>query len=145
MKLICLLLFLAGSKTFAQTFGKSAVQINPLPVNEQEMLFYKWYVHPKEENIFIINFETTIDGFVIAFNEVNKLLKENDLEFEKPISDQSSFDSSLNSEHSMEELHHSVKQGRSKIFRTWNTEKDYLTLMLKHDIYMLILGNIKIQ
>jgi hypothetical protein len=144
MRLICLLLLLC-SKTFAQTFGKSAVQVNPLPPNEQEMLFYKWYVHPKEENIFIINFETTIDGFMIAFNEVNKLLEENNLEFKKPISDMSSFDSSFNSEHSVEELHHSIKKERSKIFRTWNAEKDYLTLMLKHDVYMLILGNKKIQ
>lgn len=145
MKLICLLLLFVSSKIFAQTFGKSTVQINPLPSKEQEMLFYKWYVHPEEENIFIINFETTIDGFVIAFNEVNKLLQENDLEFEEPITDLSSFDSSLNSEHSIQELHHSIKHEKSKIFRTWNAEKDYLTLMLKHDIYMLILGNKKIQ
>jgi CPA1 family monovalent cation:H+ antiporter len=40
-----------------------------------------------------------------------------------------------------EELHSSVKDEESKIFMTWNSGKDFLTLFLKHDIYMLILGN----
>ncbi len=28
---------------------------------------------------------------------------------------------------------------------TWNSGKDFLTLFLKHDIYMLILGNKKAE
>lgn len=145
MKLICILLFFACTKCFSQTFGKASVTIYPSPIQEDEMAYYKWYTHPEEENIYIISFERNLDGLITAFTEVEKLLSENDLEFEEPITDLSSFHHSLDSSHTFEELHHSVKKEQSKIFRTWNSGKDYLTLLLKHDIYMLILGNPKTQ
>ncbi|WP_447636528.1 hypothetical protein [Flavobacterium microcysteis] len=109
------------------------------------MIYYKWYNHPEEDNIYIINFERDINGFTTAFKEVRRLLAENNLKFDETISNLSSFHPSLDSDHSYEELHSSVKEEESKIFMTWNSGKDFLTLFLKHDIYMLILGNKKAE
>lgn len=145
MKLLCFLLLLFCSKSFSQTFGKTPIAIYPSPIEEKDMAYYKWYTHPEEENIYIINFERDINGFITAFKEVRRLLSENNLKFEETISDMSSFHPSLQSEHSYEELHNSVKEEKSKIFMTWNSGRDFLTLFLKHDIYMLIVGNKKTE
>lgn len=145
VKLVCFLLLLICAKGLSQTFGKSPISIYPAPLSEKYMMYYKWYNHPEEENIYIINFERNIDGFTTAFKEVRRLLAENNLKFEETISNLSSFHPDLDSEHSYEELHSSVKDEKSKIFMTWNSGKDFLTLFLKHDIYMLILGNKKVE
>lgn len=143
MKLLCFLFFFICFKSFSQTFGKTPIVIYPSPMTEKDMSYYKWYTHPEEEDIYIINFERDINGFVTAFKEVRRLLAENNLKFEETVSNMSSFHPSLQSEHSYEELHNSVKEEKSKIFMTWNSGRDFLTLFLKHDIYMLILGNKK--
>lgn len=145
MKLICFLLLLFCSRGFSQTFGKSPIVIYPSPLSEKDMSYYRWYNHPEEENIYIINFERDTNGLITAFKEVRRLLSENNLKFEETFSNLSSFHSTLNDDHSYEELHNSVKEEKSKVFMTWNSGKDFLTLFLKHDIYILILGNKKTE
>lgn len=105
------------------------------------MLYYNWYHHPEENNIFIKNFELSLDGFMIAFSEAEKLLSENDLEFSRPNSDSSKFHPEIDHTHTFEDLHESISENKSKIFRTWKIDGDYLSLLLRNDVYMLILGN----
>jgi hypothetical protein len=140
MKLFAL--FLLFSKcVHCQTFGEVKIMPQPSPAEQKDMRYYNWYRHPEENNIFIKNFELNLDGFIMAFSEAEKLLTENDLDFSEPSYDSSKFHPEVNSSHTFEDLHESISENKSKILRTWNVDGDYLSLLLKNDVYMLILGN----
>jgi len=139
MKIMILLLFFA-SPLFSQNFGDVAILLHDSPADQRDMHFYKWYVHPKENNIYVKNFETTYTGFMMAFSEAEKLLTENDLELSNPIEDASKFHPEVDNEATFEEIHESISENKSKILRTWSVDGDYLSLLLQNDVYMLILG-----
>jgi|GEM_PF-6674725 len=140
MKLVFLFL-LFSSSVFCQTFGEVKIVPHPTPKDQKDMIYYKWYHHPQENNIFIKNFETSLDGFMMAFSEAEKLLTENDLDFSKPTTDSSQFHPAINDSLTFEDLHDSISENKSKILRTWNVDGDYLSLLMRNDVYMLILGN----
>lgn len=125
---------------FCQNFGDVAIQLHISPQDQSDMHYYKWYVHPQENNIYIKNFETTLSGFMMAFSEAEKMLSENDLEFGKPATDASQFHPEIDQSPSIEELHESISENKSKILRTWSVDGDYLSLLMRNDVYMLILG-----
>lgn len=138
---MCYLFMLLSKFSFCQTFGDVKIETKPTPNEQKEMLFYNWYQHPQEDAIFIKNFELSIEGFMMAFSEAEKLLTENDLEFSQPNNDSSKFHPEIDQELTFEDLHQSISENKSKIFRTWRVDDDYLSLLLKNDVYMLILGN----
>lgn len=141
MKFTILFFFLCfTSRLLSQNFGASQVLIYPSPVESSDMQYYNWYEHPDEENIYIISFEKSIAGFNKAFDELNILLLENNLDFGNYMSDQSQFHNSIQKKYTFEELHDSVMAKKSKIFRTWKAGSDYLTLLLNFDTYLMILG-----
>lgn len=74
MKLVVLFLLFISSKCLSQNFGKSPLLIYPKPIDSRDMVFYNWYEHPKEEGIYVINFELNEKGIQYAFNELNDLL-----------------------------------------------------------------------
>lgn len=136
-----LILFLLFSNSvFCQNFGDVAIQLHISPQDQRDMHYYKWYVHPQENNIYIKNFETTLSGFMMAFSEAEKMLSENDLEFGKPTTDASQFHPEIDKSPTIEELHESISENKSKILRTWSVDGDYLSLLMRNDVYMLILG-----
>ena len=139
MKII-VLIFLITCPALSQNFGNVAIQLHDSPIDQRDMHFYKWYVHPKENNIYVKNFETTFSGFMMAFSEAEQLLVENDLEFSKPVEDASKFHPEVNNEANFQEIHESISENKSKILRTWSVDGDYLSLLLQNDVYMLILG-----
>jgi len=139
MKLIVFLL-LFSNLAFCQNFGDVAIQLHAQPQDQRDMHYYKWYVHPDENNIYIKNFETTLSGLLQAFSEAEKMLSENDLEFSKPATDASQFHPEINQSPSLVELHVSISENKSKILRTWSIDGDYLSLLVRNDVCMLILG-----
>lgn len=138
---LALLFIMFCNCAFCQTFGGVTVKIDTSPKEQSEMNYYKWYHHPQENNMFIKNFEVSLDGFMMAFSEAEKLLSENQLEFSKPLSDSSQFHPEVDQSVSFEDLHESITENKSKILRTWNVNGDYLSLLMNNDVYMLILGN----
>ncbi len=141
MKLLLFFFLFISYKSISQDFGVSQILVYPSPAESSEMNFYNWYQHPEEEEIYVISFERSLDGFKNAFDELHTLLYENNLQFENYFSDQSQFHNSVEKKYTFEELHSSIIYKKSKIFRTWNSGTDYLTLLLNHDVYMMILGN----
>ena len=125
----------------SQSFGASQVLVYPSPINSSEIQYYNWYEHPKEENIYIVSFEQSLLGFKSAFDQLNALLIENNIDFNGHLSDKSHFHDTITANYSYEELHNSIINKQSKIFRTWNAGEDFLTLLLNHDTYVMILGN----
>ena len=141
MKLFLIFFFLIlTSKIRSQNFGTSQVLIYPSPIQSSDMQYYNWYKHPEEKNIYIISFEKSSVGFSKAFEELQVLLIENNLDFSDYMSDHSEFHSSIKKKSTFEELHDSVIAQKSKIFRTWKAGSDYLTLLLNFDTYLMILG-----
>jgi len=137
-----LLFFILFSITMqGQNFGDTLVHINPLPKDLRDMEYYKWYSHPEENNIFIKNFQTNLHGFMLAFSETHQLLSENDLHISQPAMDSSLFHHDIKEFSNQEELHQSISENKSKIIRTWNVDSHYLSLVMRKDVYMLILGN----
>jgi hypothetical protein len=141
MKILFFFFLLASSKCFCQDFGVSQVLVYPTPEKTSDMIFYNWYEHPEEKDIYIMSFERSLAGFKNAFDELSALLLENNLQFNSYFSDQSKFHHSIEKKYTFEELHSSVVDKKSKVFRTWNAGNDYLTLLLNHDVYMMILGD----
>jgi len=138
---ICSILFLCTQTMFAQSFGVTQVLIYPSPVNLTEAQHYNWYKHPTEKGIFIISFEQNLDGFRNAFDELNALLTENNIDFNAHFYDKSHFSKRVSSQFTYDELHESIIDKESKVFRTWNVGTDFLTLLLSHDSYVMILGS----
>lgn len=126
---------------YCQSFGEVKILAHPVPKEQKDMLYYNWYHHPQENNIFIKNFETNLDGLMMAFSEAEKLLTENSLEFSEPNIDSSKLHPEINQTHTFEDVHKSISENKSKILRTWKIDGDYLSLLLSNDVYMLILGN----
>jgi len=136
-----LLFLLFSNYVFCQSFGSVEIALHPMPKDERDMDYYKWYNHPKENSIFIKSFELSLNGFMMAFSEAEKLLAENELEFSQPLIDASHFHPEIKQSHTFEDLHQSISKNESKIHRTWNVNGDYLSLLIQNDVYMLILGN----
>lgn len=137
-----LLFFILFSITMqGQNFGDTLVHITPLPKDLRNMEYYKWYNHPEGNNIFIKNFQTNLHGFMLAFFETHQFLSENNLHMSKPAMDYSQFHPDIKEFSNQEELHKSISENKSKILRTWNVDSHYLSLVMRKDVYMLILGN----
>ena len=124
-----------------QSFGEVQIKPHPSPKEQKDIHYYKWYHHPQENNIFIKNFEVSLKGFMMAFSEAEELLSENNLDFSDPMTDSSQFHPEIDQSISFEDLHESISENKSNILRTWNIDGDYLSLLLRNDVYMLILGN----
>lgn len=140
MKLIFILLFVC-QYAFGQKFGKVKVNIQQSPEFQHQMEYYKWYNHHQENNIYIISFETSLAGFHRAFSELEYMLDKNNIDFNSFHSDESKFHYEIKSGGSFEALHNSIVNDQSRVFRTWNSQTDYLSLLLEDDVYMLILGS----
>ena len=140
MKLL-LLFFLFSVNAMAQSFGASKIEVSTLPSDLREMEFYKWYQHPEENNIYIKNFQTSLYGFMLAFSETQKMLSENHLELSKPAMDASQFHPDIKEFASQEALHLSIADNKSKILRTWSVNGHYLSLLLRNDVYMILIGD----
>jgi len=136
-----LFFFLLPITVFSQRFGSSTIDVESLPEDLKEMEYYKWYQHPEENTIHIKNFQTSLYGFMMAFSETQKLLAENHLELSKPVMDNSQFHPSIKEFGSQQALHESIEKNQSKIMRTWSVNGHYLSLILRNDVYMLLIGN----
>jgi len=140
MRAILLFIFFSA-KMAGQSFGDTLVHVSPLPKDLQDMEYYKWYKHPEENNIYIKNFHTDLNGFRLVFHETQQLLSDNNLKLNNPIADSSLFHPDVKEFSCQEELHQSILANQSKILRTWNIDSHYLSLLMRKDTFMLILGN----
>ena len=127
--------------SFGQKFGSVKVAVHQSPKFQHQMEYYKWYSHYVEKNIYIISFERSLSGFQKAFDELEYMLDKNNIDFNNFHSDESKFHHEIQSGGSFEDLHISIANDKSRVFRTWNSQTDYLSLMLEDDVYMLILGS----
>ena len=139
MRFIVIMLF--SIQCLGQSFGISPVLIFPLPENESDMQFNKWYPHPTEENIYVANYQHSVIGLENIFDEVHAMLEENQIGFNDYFQDSSNFHYNVKSEPSLKSIHSTIVNKTSTIFRTWKAEDDFLTLLVNDSVCMLFLGN----
>lgn len=136
-KIILLFVFLISGFVYSQNFGVTSIKVEKTESNVDVDKDLEVWVDLG--NAYIMSFPKNAIGIKKLISLTKSILRENNLNFEKPSVDDSYISSVVDGIYDYEMLHISIKNGSSEIKKIWLLEKQLFGITLNDKSYFVLI------